>query len=172
MDLIDSVVLNDIKIRLKNLHIIELGYQALLENDDSTKAIENSKNQLADLDKRKANLIKAIELDTISLDDVKDRLSEIDTNRNIILSQMSELTKQYERIDIDEIKQISKTIDKIDEFELSDKREIIQLCIEKIELFNKILIINYKFPIQKSGKKIVKIEIISKKAEGKFYRYV
>lgn len=152
IDIIDDLVLNDIVQRLKNWNVVEIGYAALAKKDDSSEKITQLNSQLKKLKEKKNNLLRAVESGALSLEDVKKRNEEISNNISYIKHEIASVeNKTLFRIPIEQIKTMSKVIDKLPTFILEDKRKIIALIVDKIVLFTDHIDINYKFPIFDDG---------------------
>jgi hypothetical protein len=90
-------------------------------------------------------------------------LLKIDNERISIQANITAINKKHDQIDLTTIKELSKTINKLDNFELQNKREIIKLCIETIKLYQTNIYINYRFPIREDGRQQIRIQFENNK---------
>jgi len=161
MNFIDKIIIDDIIKRIWNIDIIEKGYKLLSESDDS--AIEyRLKHQLNEAQKKRERLIHAVENDMLTYAEVENRMAKIREQITQIERKMAELYQDQILIDPNELYNRREAILNLPSFELSAKREIIQLLIEKIILYPQNLFITYRFPITLTGKREVRIKLSAK----------
>lgn len=157
MNTVDPLVIRDIILRLQKSNIIKEGLKEI-ENRKNDNTIRNDfVARLNTLYNKRENLIKAIEDKLLEYDEIKTRLTTIKAEINTIESKIKKMDSEIEFIDMRTIEPFKKVINKISDFELKDKRNLISILINKIKLYGTYITIDYNFPISPSGSNTIRL---------------
>lgn len=164
IETVDKIILDDIIHRVQNWKTTEKALQNRAEIDSEKQGIiQIFQQQKAELSARKEKLIEAVEKDLLSYAEIEKRMKELRENISLVDYKLTELYRQADQFDIENLFKLENEIINIHTYDLPAKREIIALLIDKIVLYEKNLYIIYKFPVTEDGKNEVRIKLDRKK---------
>jgi len=140
---IDQIVWDTFTEVLNGLKDTKVMIQEWVNSQQDLRRVDTLKKELNKIEKRQERLILAIETDTIALKDVSERLSVLHCQSKVIQDQINDEVEKSRKIDIDTIYSLADSFDPAIDLERSEKRELIKLLSNKIELSKKAIYINF-----------------------------
>jgi len=174
MDKAERILVNAVKSVIAYPEKLTMAYRNSGAYDEA-KTIKDEicqvKDRLDEAQKRKENLIDAVANNTLSHEDVRDKMKSLNDQLSYSEGKLIKLEKRLREIDGKGIENVIEVIDRFRElFDNSDvlrKRELLKALLEKAALYREKIILHFRFPVNADGSNIVVAPFIERQRAPK-----
>lgn len=154
---IDHRIVTNILGTLAEPQLLHEAWQQIHTSTDATEELKQLKKAETEIKTKKERLIAAISEDIITFADAKNQVKQLDAQLQDLTARRAALkTSQETEPPWDEL---AITREEFYQLDISEKRELLQLCIKQIRMYRNHALVEYRFPRTPTGSSLSKINL-------------